>query len=121
MDDANRRSAVADAGQSRPTTDKRRYGTQRWRRTRLRVLNRDGWRCYVASCMLRGSVCDHIAPVYDGMPDWEFYDESNLRASCQRHNTARGVAARLEREVAGEPALPRSPLVTPMRKAPRLY
>ena len=103
-------------------TEKRRYGTQRWRRLRLRVLNRDGWRCYVGSCMALGNVADHIAPVYDGMPDWEFYDESNLRASCKRHNTARGVAARLEREVGGgDDRIPRHSLVTPMRRAPRLY
>ena len=68
-----------------------------------------------------GNVADRISAVYDGMPDAEFDFEANLRASCRRHNTARGVAARLERETAGIDEQPRNPLVTPMPKAPRLY
>jgi hypothetical protein len=75
---------------------------------RARVL---GWRS------------DHITPVAAWTTDAEFFDVNGLRASCKRHNTARGVAARLEREVAGEaePAR-RNPLVTPFRqRAPRLY
>jgi hypothetical protein len=32
------------------------------------------------------------------MPDGLFYSAANLRAACRRHNIARGVAARLERE-----------------------
>jgi hypothetical protein len=46
-------------------------------------------------------VADHIVEVHEGMPDWQFFDPTNLRASCRRHNWARGVAARLERETAG--------------------
>ncbi len=77
----------------------RRYGSRRWKAVRLRVLHRDLWRCYVPDCPLPANVADHIDTVYPGMPDAWFFDEANLRASCKRHNTARGVAARLEREL----------------------
>jgi 5-methylcytosine-specific restriction endonuclease McrA len=79
----------------------RRYGSKRWKELRLDVLRRDLHRCWIPSCEAWADVCDHVAPVYPGMPDTEFYNPWNLRASCRRHNTARGVAARLERETAG--------------------
>jgi hypothetical protein len=67
-----------------------RYGSYRWRiRTRLPVLRRDGWRCWVQGCEAKGDVADHIRPVYPGMPDSEFFDQSRLRASCRAHNIAR--------------------------------
>jgi 5-methylcytosine-specific restriction endonuclease McrA len=94
----------------------KRYGTRRWKATRLRVLHRDLWRCFVPDCPVSASVADHIIPVYPEMPDSLFFDEMNLRASCKPHNTARGVAARLERELSGEPVPPRpNPLVSPFR------
>jgi hypothetical protein len=77
-----------------------RYGSSKWRRVRLIVLDRDR-HCYVISCPERANIADHINPVYQGMPDREFYALTNLRASCKRHNTARGVAARLQREIEG--------------------
>jgi len=101
----------------------KRYGSRRWKATRLRVLHRDLWACFVPGCGVSASVADHIIPVYPGMPNSWFFDEANLRASCKRHNTARGVAARLERELAGEvePARPNR-LVTPFRpRSPRIY
>jgi hypothetical protein len=66
-----------------------------------------------ASCDQRATVADHIVPSSLDMADFEFYALSNLRASCKRHNTARGVAARLEREVNGngEPPAVRSRIV----------
>ena len=76
----------------------KRYGSQRWKRIRRQVLARDLWRRWALECGVSASVADHIEPVYDGMPDSLFFDPSNLRASCRRHNWARGVAARLERE-----------------------
>ena len=79
----------------------RRYGSRKWKQTRLRVLHRDLWSCFVPGCPESASVADHIIAVYPEMPDSLFFDEINLRASCKRHNTARGVAARLERELAG--------------------
>lgn len=77
----------------------RRYSTKRWRDTRLRVLHRDAYRCWVQGCPVMANVADHIAPSSLAMPDFEFYSMANLRASCKRHNTARGVAARLDREM----------------------
>jgi hypothetical protein len=104
------------------TTDKR-YRTALWRHARLRALDRDGWRCYVPSCMLKGDTADHIRPVDAWTTDAEFFDVNGLRASCRPHNVKRGVAARLERELAGEvEPVRRNPLVTPFRpRAPRLY
>lgn len=72
------------------TTDKR-YGTYRWRfKTRLPVLRRDGYRCWVQGCARRADVCDHIDPVGPFTTDAQFYDQSRLRASCRSHNLARG-------------------------------
>jgi hypothetical protein len=48
-------------------------------------------------------MADHIISVYPGMPDALFFGLSNLRAACRFHNSARGVAARLERETATIP------------------
>ena len=81
-------------------TDKR-YGTRRWKRVRLTVLVRDLYRCWVPTCPVSANVADHIEPSTLDMPDWLFYSLDNLRASCRRHNTARGVAARLEQETRG--------------------
>ena len=82
-------------------TDERRYGTTRWKRVRLSVLRRDAYRCWVDGGP--ASIADHIMPWYEGMPDSLFFGMDNLRASCKRHNTARGVAQRLERDVDGVP------------------
>ena len=81
-------------------TDKR-YGTKHWRETAKLVLVRDLYQCYVTTCEEHGAMADHINPVYPGMPDSEFFDMGNLRASCKRHNWARGVAARLLRDETG--------------------
>lgn len=75
------------------------YSSKRWRTLRLRILARDYSRCWVAGCPRLATVVDHIEPAYPGMSSARFHDPSNLRASCQRHNTARGVAARLQREM----------------------
>src|SRR5215210_2683582 len=83
----------------------KRYGSQRWKRIRRNVLVRDCWACWAPGCPVSATIADHIVEVYDGMPDSLFFDLSNLRASCRRHNWARGVAARLERET-GERAQP---------------
>ena len=102
------------------TQGDKRYGTKRWQRVRLRVLQRDLWTCYVKGCgrIVGRAHCDHISAVYPGMPDAEFYAESNLRASCQRHNVARGVAARLEREVS-EGVSQAQPSATPFGRSGR--
>jgi hypothetical protein len=82
----------------RGVTD-RRYRTQRWKKARLRVLNRDGWMCQIVKgCDTRATVADHIIPVTPGMPDALFFSLTNLRAACRDHNLARGFAERLNSE-----------------------
>ncbi len=77
----------------------RRYRTQRWKRARLRVLNRDNWTCRVVEdCPARANVADHVIPVSPTMPDSLFFGLSNLRAACRDHNLARGFAERLSAE-----------------------
>jgi 5-methylcytosine-specific restriction endonuclease McrA len=71
------------AGRRRRTAMDRRYGSRRWKQTRLRVLHRDLWRCFVPECPLSASVADHIIAVYPEMPDSLFFDEMNLRAFLQ--------------------------------------
>lgn len=89
-------------------TDKR-YGSRRWKRVRLDVLRRDRHSCFVRSCGAWADACDHIVPVYPGMPDVQFYSADNLRASCRQHNLARGVAARLQRDLSDESEAPSHP------------
>jgi hypothetical protein len=119
------RRSLQEGGGARRETEARavngrmidkRYGTRRWKAVRLQVLHRDLWSCYVGTCEVSASVADHIIPVSPEMPDWMFFDPNNLRGSCKRHNTARGVAARLERDLAGIETRPRNPLVVPFRR-----
>lgn len=86
------------SGVSVPTTARdRRYGTARWQKVRLGVLNRDLWVCrVVAGCPVHASVADHVIPVAPGMPNALFFDPGNLRAACRGHNLARGFAATLD-------------------------
>lgn len=90
-----RRLPTAAASATPPATGHRtdpRYKSRRWKKVRIRVLNRDRWTCQVApGCTIRGNVCDHVIPVYDGMPDALFFGEGNLRAACRGHNIARGL------------------------------
>lgn len=73
--------------------------TRVWRRRRLAVLHRDGWRCRVpvdelgAIVAIGGSPClrpadtvDHIVPRALGGGD----EEDNLRAACTPHNLTKG-------------------------------
>jgi 5-methylcytosine-specific restriction endonuclease McrA len=67
------------------------YNTLVWRRVRLEVLNRDGWRCRVGGprCTGSASLVDHIVPWRQG---GSWYDKQNLRASCRSCNTSRAYA-----------------------------
>lgn len=106
--------------QSSPDTRRDpRYGSRRWQRVRLAVLNRDMWVCrIVPGCPTRASVADHIHPVYEGMPDGMFFGMGNLRGGCRRHNIARGLAASLETDAA--PAVgPSAVVTTDYSKAPQ--
>jgi hypothetical protein len=81
--------------------DDPRYHSRRWQRVAKAVLERDNHHCRIApGCPERATIADHILPVFKGMTDELFFGMGNLRAACRRHNTARGVAARLEREAA---------------------
>ena len=57
-----------------------------WRRLRLAVLDRDGWRCQVKgpTCTINATCVDHAIPRADGGAMW---DAANLRASCRRCNS----------------------------------
>lgn len=59
-----------------------------WPRIRLKILERDGYICQVRGprCKAIANQVDHIIPVLDGGSWW---DESNLRASCQPCNRDR--------------------------------
>ena len=58
---------------------KRIYESKRWRKLRLIVFARDGWRC--VRCGKAGRLeCDHIKPVSDG---GSWFDMDNLRTLCR--------------------------------------
>lgn len=55
------------------------YHTRRWRLLRLRVFERDGWRC--VKCGAAGRLeCDHVKPLHEGGDAW---DMDNLRTLCR--------------------------------------
>lgn len=68
------------------------YDTVAWRRVRLVVLDRDGWRCRIRGPRCRGDAdrVDHIIPVEAG---GALYDEANLRGACAPCNRARARPA----------------------------
>lgn len=49
-----------------------------WRRLRLRILERDGWRCQ--TCGKWGNECDHILALQFG---GEMYDPANCQILCR--------------------------------------
>lgn len=73
----------------------RRYRSARWLRLRARVLRVVAGRP-TALCFWPDSpphlaeVGHHTRPVYDGMPDAEFFDERSIVPACQHHNKAEG-------------------------------
>ena len=83
-----------------------RYGSKAWRALAKWVVARDMHRCWVNGCPVRATVADHIQPVHSGMQDALFYAPCNLRASCQGHNLARGIALKLEQDMAAGTAQP---------------
>ena len=51
---------------------------RRWQLLRLRIFERDGWRC--RSCGKAGRLeCDHVVPLHH---DGAMYDPENLQALC---------------------------------------
>ena len=60
-----------------------------WRKVRLAVLERDGWKCRIGGpgCRVRASEVNHVVAVSLG---GGVYDPENLRAACSVCNAARG-------------------------------
>jgi hypothetical protein len=81
----------------------RRYSTRRWTELARVVRRRDLWACYAPGCPRGAQVTDHIIPSTPEMPDWQFYDESNLRGACRLHNNLRGLQTLAEREAGPTP------------------
>lgn len=66
----------------------------RWKRVRLRVLERDAFECCYIGCGARATQVDHIVPVSLG---GDYYAMDNLRAICAHHNASRGNGTRQAR------------------------
>jgi hypothetical protein len=66
-------------------TRNRTYGRQ-WRAVRLRVLERDGYRCQIRGprCTGGADVVDHVV---DARVTGPVFDPENLRAACRSCNT----------------------------------
>ena len=66
----------------------RRINGRPWRRVRLQVLERDGWRCTIGypGCTVQATCVDHIRPISAGGAQ---LDPGNLRSACRRCNAAR--------------------------------
>lgn len=67
---------------SRGTRQQQGYGAD-WQRTRLTILNRDGWIC--GYCGRAANTVDHRTPKSRGGTD----DESNLIAACRSCNSSK--------------------------------
>jgi 5-methylcytosine-specific restriction endonuclease McrA len=78
------------------------YGTVRWRRLSRLVIARAGGVCQVTPGCLRPATCaDHIIPALVLAERGElhvFFALDNLRASCQRCNSAAGARLRNQRQ-----------------------
>lgn len=55
-----------------------RTSKKAWKKRRLRILDRDGWRCVLCSAASRLEV-DHIEPLWEGGLE----EDSNLQALCR--------------------------------------
>jgi 5-methylcytosine-specific restriction endonuclease McrA len=60
------------------------YTSPRWRRTRLRVLRRDSFRCL--NCGGYAKEVDHISPIHEGGGE---YVLSNLQSLCRECHSAK--------------------------------
>lgn len=70
-----------------------RADPKRWRKLRLVILDRDGWRCKL--CLRYANHADHIIPVHLG-GDW--WSPTNLRAACRSCNINRERKADPDRD-----------------------
>lgn len=107
-------ATVARASDPRPKAPaaagnplKHLYRTARWSQLRLRIFERDGFRCRWPGCgRMTGKtselVCDHVRPHLGD--ERLFWDEANLQTLCKspchdKHKQAAEQAARLGRGV----------------------
>ena len=60
---------------------------RRWQLTRLRVFERDGWRC-VSCCGAGRLECDHVRPLADGGDPYDMDNLQSLCRTCHRAKTA---------------------------------
>ncbi|MCH8993105.1 MAG: hypothetical protein IIA44_15305 [Acidobacteria bacterium] len=94
-----------------------RYKTSRWQATRLRVLDRDGWRCMAAhdecryshpgSLKRAGRRVAHVHHIVDASEGGDFWDDHNLIAVCAKYNIGernRRQNRRAARAVSQDPA-----------------
>lgn len=66
----------------------RKLDRRRWSKVRLKVLDRDGYRCQ--SCGKAGRLeVDHIVPAYRG---GDLYDPANLQSLCRNCHIAKTAA-----------------------------
>jgi 5-methylcytosine-specific restriction endonuclease McrA len=101
---------AAERAAARPRTVAQRVrSTQRWKRTRERILNRDGHRCTFGLYLeddaqgVPGGWCKakkkidvhHRVPIED---DGDPYDDDNLRTLCKRHHEIDERAYRQRKE-----------------------
>ena len=116
----NRRSTVSLIEASCPRA--RRFGASggehvatgskvydhRWRRIRLAVLERDGYRCRINGprCTGLATQVDHIVEVTRG---GAMYDPTNLRAACRECNTRRSAINTNRKRHAPPPPAPSRP------------
>ena len=62
----------------------------RWRRLRVAILDRDGWRCTNPECGRAGRLeVDHIQPLEKG---GAMYDPANLQTLCRTCHIAKTAA-----------------------------
>jgi HNH endonuclease len=62
------------------------HNDRRSRQFRLKILERDNYRCYC--CGGVATDADHIVPLARGGAE---YDPANCRAACAHHNRSRGA------------------------------
>ena len=63
---------------------------KRWQLLRLRIFERDGWRC--RACGKAGRLeCDHVVPLHRGSDP---YDPANLQTLCVACHVAKSRAER---------------------------
>jgi 5-methylcytosine-specific restriction protein A len=76
------------------------HGGRRWAALRLKILERDGWRCQVRGpgCTLVADQVDHITPLANGGAK---YDPTNLRAACTHCNASLGATLGNQRRTQG--------------------